>query len=134
MADRLKLRVVTPVNPVIDDEVDEVVIPGELGEFGVLPGHTPLISILEPGELAYKKGGVEKSIFIEGGIADVRDDLVNVLADNVISSEDVDYEAARKEAEGILEELKSFGERKKEFKALEKRLKIAELKLRIKRT
>ena len=133
MAD-IKLRVVTPIKPVIDEGVDEVVVPGELGEFGVLPGHTPLISTLAPGELAYKKGGVEKAIFIEGGIADVRDDMVNVLADNVISADEVDYEASRKEAEGILEELKGFGERRKEFKALERRLKIAELKLRIKRT
>ena len=134
MADTIKLRVVTPIRPVIDEEVDEVVAPGELGEFGVLPGHTPLISTLAPGELTYKKGGVEKTILIEGGVADVRDDMVNVLADNVISIDEVDYEATRKDAEDILEEIKNFGENRKGFKALERRLKIAELKLRVKRT
>ncbi len=82
MAD-LHLQVITPVNLVIDERVDEVVAPGEVGEFGVLPGHVPFITLLAEGELRYKKGSLEKKMIVEGGIADVRDDRVTVLTDRV---------------------------------------------------
>jgi F-type H+-transporting ATPase subunit epsilon len=75
--------VITPVNLVVDERVDEVVAPGEAGEFGVLPGHVPFITILAEGELKYKKGSLEKKMIVEGGIAEVRDDKVTVLTDRV---------------------------------------------------
>ncbi|MFI5323137.1 MAG: ATP synthase F1 subunit epsilon [Thermodesulfobacteriota bacterium] len=82
MADIL-LQVITPIKLVVDERVDEVVAPGEVGEFGVLPGHVPFITILTEGELKYKKGSHEKKIIVEGGIAEVRDDMVTVLTDRV---------------------------------------------------
>lgn len=82
MADIL-LQVITPIKLVVDERVDEVVAPGEVGEFGVLPGHVPFITILTEGELIYKKGSHEKKIIVEGGIAEVRDDMVTVLTDRV---------------------------------------------------
>lgn len=83
MAD-IHLQVITPVNLIVDERVDEVVAPGEAGEFGVLPGHVPFITILAEGELKYKKGTHEKKLIVEGGIAEVRDDKVTVLTDRVI--------------------------------------------------
>jgi F-type H+-transporting ATPase subunit epsilon len=77
------LQVITPTRLVVDERVDEVVAPGEVGEFGVLPGHVPLITVLTEGELKYKKGSHEKKIIVEGGIAEVRDDMVTVLTDRV---------------------------------------------------
>lgn len=82
MADIL-LQVITPVSLVVNERVDEVVAPGEVGEFGVLPGHVPFITILAEGELRYKKGSHEKKMIVEGGIAEVRDDKVTVLTDRV---------------------------------------------------
>lgn len=83
MAEGIHLRVITPAVLVIDQQVDEVVAPGEIGEFGILPGHVPFISTLSTGELKYKVGNSEKKLIVEGGIADIRDDTVNILTDGV---------------------------------------------------
>ena len=56
MAEKLKLELVTPYRHVLSQEVDELTAPGTLGEFGVLPGHTPLLTTLRIGELTYKQG------------------------------------------------------------------------------
>jgi len=134
LANTIKLQVLTPTKLMVDEEVDEVVAPGELGEFGVLVGHIPLITTLAPGEVKYKMGGFEKSIIITGGIAEVRDDKVNVLTDNVLTADEVDTEASRKEAEAILEELKDFSGNNEEFKEKEKRLRLAQFKAGIRQT
>lgn len=84
MADEIHLKVVTPLKLVVDEKVDEVRAPGEAGEFGVLPGHEPFVTTLQNGELRYKRGGVERKLTIEGGLADVREDKVSILADRVI--------------------------------------------------
>lgn len=133
MADTLNLKVITPSKLVIDEEVDEVVAPGDSGEFGVLPGHVPFITTLMPGELTYKINGVGTSMIIDSGIAEVSEDRVNVLTDSVLKSEEIDTEAARREAESILEELKDFGGGDDELKEIERRLKFAEIKANIKR-
>lgn len=83
MADGIHLKVITPTELVVDEQVDEVVAPGEIGEFGILPGHVPFISTLHTGELKYKKGNSEHKLIVEGGIADVRDDNVSILTDSV---------------------------------------------------
>jgi F-type H+-transporting ATPase subunit epsilon len=133
LVDTLNLKVITPSRLIIDEEVDEVVAPGDSGDFGVLPGHVPLIATLMPGELTYKINGVGKSMIIAGGIAEVSDDRVYVLTDSVLKSEEIDPEAARREAESILERLKDFGGSNKEFKEMERRLKLAEVKANVKR-
>lgn len=81
----IHLQVITPTRLIVDDTVEEVVAPGEMGEFGVLPGHVPFITTLATGELRYKKGTVEKKLIVEGGLAEVRDDKVTVLTDSVAS-------------------------------------------------
>lgn len=83
MADGIHLKVITPTKLVVDEQVDEVVAPGEVGEFGILPGHVPFITTLHSGELKYKIGNSETKLVVEGGIADVRDDTVNILTDGV---------------------------------------------------
>ena len=133
MADTLNLRVITPSKLVIDEEVDEVVAPGDSGEFGVLPGHVPFITTLMPGELTYKINGVGTSMIIDSGIAEVSEDRVSVLTDSVLKFEEIDPEAARRETESILEELKNFGGGNKEFKDIERRLKFAEVRANVKR-
>ena len=83
MADGIHLKVITPTKLVVDQQVDELVAPGEVGEFGILPGHVPFITTLHSGELKYKIGNSETKLIVEGGIADVRDDTVSILTDGV---------------------------------------------------
>ena len=132
MAERLELKVITPSRVVISEEVDEVIAPGELGEFGVLPGHVPFITLLMPGELKYRKDGTERRFIIWGGLSEVRDDNVTVLTDNVEDPRFVDSEAAQREADALLEELKNFSGKPKELKEINKRLRLAQLKAGIK--
>lgn len=80
MADKIRLRVVTPTRLVIDEEVDEVTAPGELGEFGVLPNHIAFLSTLVPGVLSYKQGSQNQILAISGGYAEVLDNVMTVLA------------------------------------------------------
>lgn len=112
----------------MSEEVDEVVAPGELGEFGVLPGHVPFISLLMPGELKFINGGVEMKMIIWGGVAEVRDDKVNILTDNVEDLATINTEAARREMEAIMDQLKDFSGSDKEFKELNRRLKLAQVR------
>ena len=105
MADRLLLELVTPVRRVLSEEVVEVRIPGLLGELGVLPGHTPLLTALGTGPLAYTQAGVEHRLAVQGGFAEVLPDRVTVLAQVAELPAEIDLEAARKqlaEAEAAL--------------------------------
>jgi len=86
LADRIHLKVITPTELVVDEQVDEVVAPGEVGEFGILPGHVPFLTTLHSGELKYKIGNSETKLVVEGGVADVRDDTVSILTDGVKKS------------------------------------------------
>jgi F-type H+-transporting ATPase subunit epsilon len=80
MADKIKLRVVTPSRLVLEEEVDEVSAPGELGEFGVLPNHISFLSTLVAGAMSYKQGAARHSLVIGGGYAEVLDNVMTVLA------------------------------------------------------
>ena len=132
MADKIELKVVTPSTLAVKEEVDEVVAPGELGEFGVLPGHVPFITLLMPGELRYTKGGVERRYIISGGVAEVREDKVSIFTDNLEDPASIHTEAALRELEAILEELKNFGGNKKEFEELNRRLRLAQVRAGVK--
>jgi F-type H+-transporting ATPase subunit epsilon len=83
LADGIHLKVITPTELVVDEQVDEVVAPGQVGEFGILPGHVPFITTLHSGELKYKIGNSETKVVVEGGVADVRNDTVSILTDGV---------------------------------------------------
>jgi F-type H+-transporting ATPase subunit epsilon len=74
VAERLTLELATPTRLVISAEVDEVVAPGSLGYFGVLPGHAPLLATLGIGEVTYRIGRDEHHVAVSGGFAEVRND------------------------------------------------------------
>lgn len=80
MADRLRLIVLTPERELVDETVLEVTAPGAYGQIGVLPSHAALVTSLEAGTLSYKTPQGEKRLTIEGGFAEVRDDVMTVLA------------------------------------------------------
>jgi F-type H+-transporting ATPase subunit epsilon len=105
MADKIRLRVVTPSRLVLDEEVDEVTAPGELGEFGVLPNHIAFLSTLVPGELSYKQGATKVTLAITGGYAEVLDNVMTVLATSAEFPEEIDVvrsQQAKAQAEEIL--------------------------------
>ncbi len=102
----LHLEIVTPERLAYSDEVDMVLVPGADGELGILPHHTPLVSLLGVGELKIRKGGTEESFAIVGGFLQVRPDKVVVMAETADLASDIDLEKAqeaRREAERALE-------------------------------
>jgi len=105
VAERLTLELATPSRLVVGVEVDEVVVPGSQGYFGVLPGHAPLLATLGIGELTYRVGREEHHVALANGFAEVRNDKVIILADVGETPADIDRaraERARERAEGRL--------------------------------
>jgi F-type H+-transporting ATPase subunit epsilon len=82
MADRLRLLVYTPERALVDREVREVTAEGALGQIGVLPDHAALVTALEPGPLTYADAEGVHRLRLGGGFAEVRDDVMTVLADS----------------------------------------------------
>ena len=102
----LHLEIVTPERMAYSDEVDMVLVPGVEGEMGILPHHTPLVSLLGLGELKIRKGGQEESFAIAGGFLQVRPDKVVVMAETASLASEIDLEKAqeaRREAQRALE-------------------------------
>ena len=98
----LTLEIVTPDRSVVAERVDEVEIPGAEGYFGVLPGHTPLLAMLQVGELWYRRGAEKHYLSIAFGFAEVLPDRVTNLAELAERADEIDLsraEAARRRAE-----------------------------------
>jgi F-type H+-transporting ATPase subunit epsilon len=91
----LTLEVATPTRLVVAETVDEVVIPGREGYFGVLPGHAALLATLGVGELMYRQGNAQHHLALTGGFAEVRNDKVIVLAENAERPDEIDRERAQ---------------------------------------
>jgi len=98
----LDLQIVTPDRLIVNEQVDEVQIPGTEGYLGVLPGHTPLLTALAIGEMWYRKGPEKTHLSIAGGFAEVLPDRVTLLATLAERPEEIDVaraEAAKQRAE-----------------------------------
>ena len=115
----MRLSVTTPRGALVDTDVEEVTAPGELGEFGVLPGHVPLMSALKPGVLWYK--GKERSgvIAVGQGFLQVAPlpqgddraggrDRVLVLVDQAVTAKDIDGARAEKDLAAAERELAAW--------------------------
>ena len=93
----LTLHVVTPLGQALQQEVDEVTLPGLIGEFGVLPGHVPLLAATKAGVLRYRAGGERGRLAIGPGFAQVDGKgAVVALVQKAVAPEKVDREAAEK--------------------------------------
>jgi F-type H+-transporting ATPase subunit epsilon len=100
MADSLELHVLTPQRKICDETVSQVVAQGALGQFGVLPDHITFLTILEPGPLTfYRVEGGSETLAVKGGYAEVRDNVMTVLADDVMLVGRIDESAARADLE-----------------------------------
>jgi F-type H+-transporting ATPase subunit epsilon len=98
----LQLQIVSADRSLVNERVDEAVIPGADGYFGVLPGHTPLLALLGAGELWYRQGQERHYLAIAFGFAEVLPDRVTILAQIAERADEIDIaraEAAKKRAE-----------------------------------
>jgi F-type H+-transporting ATPase subunit epsilon len=104
----LQLDVITPERRLLSEQVDSVTVPGLNGELGILPGHTPLISALQTGVLAYTQGATTRRLLVSGGFVEVNADRVSVLADLAEFPEEVNAQTARAERDDAERRLGSF--------------------------
>src|SRR3982750_545166 len=98
----INLQIVTPDRLIVNEQVDEVEIPGSEGYFGVLPGHTPLLASLAGGEMWYRKGQEKTYLSLAFGFCEVLPDRVTILATLAERAEEIDVaraEQAKRRAE-----------------------------------
>jgi F-type H+-transporting ATPase subunit epsilon len=106
----IHLEIVTPDRKIAEEEVDEVSIPGREGFLGVLPGHAPLLTELQPGPLEYRQNASKHYVAVHWGFAEVLPDRVIVLAEIAERAEDIDVERAETKRKRVEEYLKSHPE------------------------
>ncbi|KTT27246.1 F0F1 ATP synthase subunit epsilon [Pseudacidovorax intermedius] len=111
MANTIRVDVVSAEESIFSGEAKFVALPGEAGELGIFPRHTPLITRIRPGAVRIETAdGGEEFVFVAGGILEVQPDCVTVLSDTAIRGKDLDDEkaaAAKSAAEEALKNAKS---------------------------
>jgi F-type H+-transporting ATPase subunit epsilon len=112
----LSLEIITPEKVLVKEEVDMVEGSGALGDFGILPGHTQFLTILEIGEVRYTKGGITTSLATSGGFGEVDNDKVTFLLDAGELAEDIDLARAQVAMEEAQERLKELTTDNAEYK------------------
>jgi F-type H+-transporting ATPase subunit epsilon len=131
MADKIRLRVVTPSRLLLDDVVDEVTARGALGEFGVLPDHIAFLTLLVPGEMSYKEGTVRSYLAISGGYAEVLDNVMTVLAPAAEFAGEINTDRARQAKETAEKRMAELNYEDKEFNSAEAALQWANARLHV---
>ncbi|EYC49686.1 ATP synthase F0F1 subunit epsilon [Hylemonella gracilis str. Niagara R] len=111
MAATIHVDVVSAEESIFSGEARFVALPGEAGELGIYPRHTPLITRVKPGSVRIELAdGKEEFVFVAGGILEVQPDCVTVLSDTAVRGKDLDEEkagAARQAAEEAIKNAKS---------------------------
>ncbi|MCB8816234.1 F0F1 ATP synthase subunit epsilon [Desulfosporosinus shakirovi] len=107
MAATFSLRIVSPEGNVLKENVEFVVLPGGLGELGILPNHAPLIAGLDVGVIRYTLNGKTNQAAIAGGFVEVVDNAAVVLADSAELAEQIDVKRAAEAKERALKRLGS---------------------------
>lgn len=131
MAEKIRLRLVTPSRLLLDEEVDEVTAPGALGEFGVLPKHISFLTLLEAGEMSYKQGGERRHLALSGGYAEVLDDEMTVLANAAEYADEIDIERARQARDRAEKKMAELSREDRDFAAAEAALSRALVRLQV---
>jgi F-type H+-transporting ATPase subunit epsilon len=147
VAEKFLFELVSPERLILSEPVDMVVVPGSEGNFGVLAGHSLLISTVRPGVIdVYEGTAVTERIFVAGGFAEVTPDRCTVLADEAVAVKDLDataVEANIRMMEGAEANLKDQANRAAgadkdaalvELKSIERNLAVAQAKLAAIRT
>ena len=126
MAHTIHVNVVSAEAQIFSGEAEFVALPGEAGELGIYPRHTPLITRIKPGAVRIKVVGQEEEefVFVAGGILEVQPDSVTVLADTAIRGKDLD-EAKAVEAKNLAEEGLTNKESKIDYAKAQAELSVA---------
>jgi F-type H+-transporting ATPase subunit epsilon len=131
MAQKFRVEVVTPRGIVLDKEVEEVIAPGIMGEFGVLIGHTPMLTFIKPGILSYLENDRFVRYAVGGGFCEVLKDSVTVLVDEAYKPEQIDAAQAAAEVQELERELLSTdsSEKPEEYERI--RTKLATVRAKV---
>jgi len=105
MAGTFKFELVSPERILVSEDVEQVVVPGEEGDFAVLPGHAPVISTLRPGVLDVTAPGGRKQLLVKGGFAQVEPDRLTILAERAYDVADLKGDRMTSELEAAEAEL-----------------------------
>lgn len=131
MAEKLKLEMVTPYKQVLSEEVDEIIMPGQMGELGILPGHTPLLTTLKVGEFTYRKGGSSFHVAVNWGYVEVEEDTVIVLAETAEPADEIDMARAKAALGRAEEALKKLSPEDKDYRIMEAALERAMIRIQV---
>ncbi len=105
MADKLHFSLVTPEKALFDGEVDQVVVPGTEGDFGVLPNHAPVMSTIRPGWITVYDGGKIERVVVRAGFAEVTPAGLTVLAEEATPASQVDKAALEQQIRDAQEDV-----------------------------
>lgn len=131
MAEKLRLEMVTPYKHVLSEEVDEVTAPGTIGEFGVLPGHTPMLTTLKIGELSYRQGSETFHVAVNWGFVEVENDTVTVLVETAEPADEIDLGRAKAALGRAEEALKKLAPEDKDFLVMQAALERALIRIQV---
>ncbi|HXV21258.1 MAG TPA: F0F1 ATP synthase subunit epsilon [Desulfuromonadales bacterium] len=131
MAEKLRLDMVTPYKQVLSQDVDEVTAPGTVGEFGILPGHTPLLTTLKIGELSYRQGSETFHVAVNWGYVEVEEDKVTVLVETAEPADEIDLERAKAALGRAEEALRKLSPEDKDFLAQQAAVERAMIRIQV---
>jgi len=106
-AKKMRVDIVSVEQAVFSGDVEQLIATGSLGELGIMPGHTPLLTFLQPGEIRLFNNGQEDNFYVSGGTLEVQPDSVTILADTICRAKDLDEMlalAAQKRAKKALQD------------------------------
>ncbi len=125
------LEIVTPYGLVVSSKVEEAYIPGRDGDFGVLPGHAPLLALLRVGELRYKQDREVHSLAINRGFAEVTPNRTTLLVDTAEAADQIDLERAQAAKSRAEERLKSLSAKDPEYAQEMEAFERAKVRIRV---
>lgn len=129
MAMTFHLDVVTAEQSLFSGIVEEVIAPGAMGDLGIMPRHSQLISKLRAGELQYKTSDGMASLFVSGGVLEVQPHVVTVLADTGMRAEDLDEAAAREAVKQAQDALQGKDPEDLDYEAIQSELEAAKAQI-----
>ena len=129
MATTMQLDVVSAECSLFSGEVVEVFAPGEMGDLGIMPRHTQLITTLKAGELRYVTEEGTASLFVAGGVMEVQPHVVTVLADTALRAKDLDEEAAKEARQRAEEALQGKDPEDLDYEAVQAELDAAKAQI-----
>jgi F-type H+-transporting ATPase subunit epsilon len=131
MSEKFKVEVVTPSGIALDKEVEEIIAPGILGEFGVLIGHTPMLTFIKPGVFSYLEDGNFTKFAVGSGFCEVLKDSVSILVDEAVSEDEIDLSEAQSDLTELEKQLAALDSTADPdgFERVSKKLQLARTKV-----